>query len=472
MPLFSSNSVLEIDGTIRTDVVLSGMPAAGGRTLHRALAADLDDVRVTSGPDVAHGAPVGLFLIDPVAIAGDDDVRLLSELRSHAAAVALVCTKIDAFWDWPDALYPSRELLDPDRRLPVFAVTAAGALAGARSHSGLPDLVEWIRQQWAVGAESLQSLESDSLAQNAIDEVRAEIRADDSAVIARRRESIVARRDRGRTDRLHAVRVASGQLRAQQLAEIHADSRSFTNIVGQEVDRIRGRGNGFEVWFRDELGRRYALARQRLAEELAAGEGVATAGLDEAPHQLDTSAPAPPLRSPRCRPVPPTAVRREDLMVVVLGASAGLGLGRLVVLPMAAVDTLKWVSMPLSLLLGFVVAAVVVRERRLGALRGRLRGWALDGVTELRMALEQEVVGAIGAAESTLAGRIGRHYERRSRSIAEQAADLDSSLAAAHRQRADAEERLAELLAARRVADSRRAGDSDSAEPMQRSPAS
>jgi hypothetical protein len=432
-------------------VVLAGELGADSAALRQALAGELGGISVGRRAAVDALSAVGLFLIDPVAVVDAEDVRRLTELRSHAAAVALVCTRIDAFWDWPDALYASRELLDPDRRLPVFAVTAAGALDGDHGASGLPDLVAWIREQLSADAESLQRLASDSKTQAAIDSVRAEIRADESAGIARERELMVGRRDRGRIDRLHAVRVAAGRLRADLLAAVHSDSRAFGEAVAREVDRMRGRSDGFELWFRGQVERRAARVRRNLAHELAAWEGIALAGLEDASAAADADPLDMRSRPLPCRPVPTTAIRREDLMVVMLGASAGLGLGRLVVAPMAAVDTLQWVSMPLSLLLGFLVAGIVVRERRLAAARARLRGWAQDAVAELRAVLEQEVVAAIGAAESTLAGRIGRHYERRSRAIAEQVAQLDRSLGDARRRRADAEERLVELLKTRRA---------------------
>ncbi|WP_018178201.1 hypothetical protein [Jongsikchunia kroppenstedtii] len=436
---------------LRAGVMLAGVSGAGGGLLRRALTADLADLRVPCGADGGAMSAVGLFLIDPVAVADAEDRRVLTELRSQAAAVALVCTKIDAFWDWPDTLYASRELLDPDHRLPVFAVTAAGALAGDRDASGLPDLVAWIREQLSADAVSLRALAADSVTQAAIDDARDAISEDDSAALARRRTQIAARRDRGRTDRLHAVRVAAGQRRAQLLAEVHTESRAFAEAAGHRTDRIRSRGDGFEEWFRHQLDQRAASVRRRLIDELDAWEAVATAGFGEAA-QESPGADGPPRAMP-CRPVPTSGVRREDLMMIVLGASAGLGLGRLAVAPMAAVDTLQWVSMPLSLLLGFVVAGVVVRERRLAALRGRLRSWAQDAVAEWRAVLEQEVVAAIGSAESALTGRIGRYYERRSRSTADQVAEVEGLLSDSRRRRADAEARLAELLAVRHAAE-------------------
>ncbi|WP_128646700.1 hypothetical protein [Rhodococcus sp. BS-15] len=72
---------------------------------------------------------------------------------------------------------------------------------------------------------------------------------------------------------------------------------------------------------------------------------------------------------------PPRRRGIEDAIMIVVGASAGVGLGRLVVSPMALVPAWAVANTVITLVLGGVLAWWLTRSRALVADRAHLRGW-------------------------------------------------------------------------------------------------
>ena len=99
-----------------------------------------------------------VLVIDPAsAVVDDEDVAALRELTSVVGHVALVCGRIESFWDWPRIVREYRSELDPAGALPVFAVSAAAALAvlDEIDNSNLVDHVAAVGKSIATGVEAL-----------------------------------------------------------------------------------------------------------------------------------------------------------------------------------------------------------------------------------------------------------------------------------------------------------------------------
>jgi hypothetical protein len=94
--------------------------------------------------------------------------------------------------------------------------------------------------------------------------------------------------------------------------------------------------------------------------------------------------------------------------MVALGASAGVGLGRLLVAPFSLVPALEVASVPVTLLLGGGAAAWVVRARRQLADRAHIRQWIADALVNVKAQLEQRVATALVEAEAVLADHVVR----------------------------------------------------------------
>ncbi|MGU3291533.1 hypothetical protein [Williamsia sp. M5A3_1d] len=359
-------------------------------------------------------ARVGLLVIDPSSVVGDEEAALFTRLRSVATTVAVVCTKVDAFWDWPTNARASRAVLDPTGRWPVFAVSGAAAVAGAVDESGVDELIGWIRQSPPVAPHDTAGDARVARRRSATD-------------LAATRARLVRGRDRGRADRLAALRSGLASIRARAIADLNAGVR---DIGAASRDTVAGLRDDDVAAHAEWVGTAVTHLRDRLdarvRTELDQIRAVALLGIEPV---------APVAPAPRRPPVTlrPRAERRrgaEDALMVLVGASGGATLGRLVVTPFAQVHTLQWITVPVALVIGVAMAIGVVRLRRVAALRTAVRTWTTEAVGEARAAIEHDLLDRITAAEPVIAGQVSRHYERRARLVAEQVAAIDTEMRA------------------------------------------
>ncbi|AZG46363.1 hypothetical protein [Gordonia insulae] len=391
---------------------------------------------------------IALMVLDPTSSIDDEERRCVDELRSRFGIVALVGSKIDAFWEWPRILRAHRGLLDPREELPVFAVSSIAALSGAADESGVPAVLDWVREHLAAPADVRRERARVAAALGALEHTEhGLIRATDPDAgndlieqLTRRRRTLLETRDRGRADRLAAARAGFARTRGESLAEVAAGMRGIAAAATARSSSVTaGSVEDYARWLTGETvalrGRVDASTDERIEEVRAATlSGIDVAATDTPPpadpdlvvHGADEAAVDPPFG----RALPARRGGGEDALLVLIGASTGLGIGRLIVAPMASVQTLQWVSMPLTLLLGVVVAALVIRIRRTAALRADLRGWTNDALGETRGRLDHRVGLRIAAAEPHLASQVNRFYERRARQAAAEVADLDERLRA------------------------------------------
>ncbi|CAM3332913.1 hypothetical protein [Tsukamurella hominis] len=112
------------------------------------------------------------------------------------------------------------------------------------------------------------------------------------------------------------------------------------------------------------------------------------------------------------RPDPPDAPayrrRPEDFAVLILGASAGLGIGRAVAAPLEALGALRWLALPISLAVGLAAAVWLLRVRRRSAARADRRNRADAAAARFRQRVEAELAAALVAAEADAALRLAR----------------------------------------------------------------
>ncbi|MET9327225.1 hypothetical protein [Tsukamurella sp. NPDC003166] len=113
---------------------------------------------------------------------------------------------------------------------------------------------------------------------------------------------------------------------------------------------------------------------------------------------------------PRADPPAAPARRRgpEDAAVLVLGASAGLGIGRAVAAPLDVLGGARWLALPISLAVGLAAAVWLLRVRRRTAARSERRNRADAASAVFRQRVEVELTAALVAAEADAALRIAR----------------------------------------------------------------
>ncbi|MFW0788247.1 hypothetical protein [Gordonia sp. CPCC 205333] len=402
------------DGSTATEL------AAACRRLDTAL-----DVAVGGADDIGE-----VMTVVVVVDAGCDNSGAMrtpmTRLLRSVGRVALVCNKIDAFWRWPQMLADYRERLDPYHLCPLFAVAVD---APGDPTSGVEELVDWLHTQSATsgGDTYLRSRATATVAAlSAVVADYADTGDAQAVALRRRRAALVADRDRGRADRLAGMRVGliacrgSTAGRAQsRLRALSAQALARTETLSTQQD-ARGVGD----WLTGEVSRCELTEIAGLRASTARLTAVALLGIDT--RQRRVLPVLGPAASGRALP----AVRRgaDDALVMVFGASTGLGSGRLVATQLVDAGLAGWASMTATVVVGLAMALWVVRTRRQGALRAAMRSWVADTCADARTRIEQAIFVITNDVEPMVVAAISRHYEREGRRAAQAVAEIDGRL--------------------------------------------
>ncbi len=193
-----------------------------------------------------------------------------------------------------------------------------------------------------------------------------------------------------RADRSAYLRSTVARIRATLLA---ASAEGFRRPEEeQEGDDVRGRLTAVV----EDLER-------ALHHRLRAAYRGTFAGWPDAPEPA-----VPELPRPDSPEEPPRRRRPEDVAVLVLGASAGLGIGRAVAAPLEALGVLRWLALPISLAVGLAAALWLLRARRRATARADRRNRADAACAGFRQRVEFELAAALVAAEADAALRLAR----------------------------------------------------------------
>lgn len=408
----------------------------------------LVDELTALGPavDYVHDGPatVVLMVFEASAHLGRTELAVLESAARGSGRVVCALTGTDAHPDWRavherDVALLQRHApwLGPVTLLPVGTSLAAraravGGDAGAvlRLESGIVDLHEALTAALVPGPHAGRALRSAVVAEtrHLVVQAIAALRAgDDTGALRaeRARWSLRATTpadDGGLRAELQRARIDTAQAVA---AAVRAASAEFRDAI-ETVDPAHVPHLLDDV-VRDLHARVGTVVTERLAR---IGPG------DPEPAGPATVPPrsAPP--SPR-RPV-------EDRLTVLIGASAGAGLGRVAVSPLSLVPTLELATVPLSLLLGAAAAWWLVRVRRRLAERDRMRRWALEELVEVRAELEAVALERIVDAEARLGSALAVARTARLATARDRIAALDDEL------RRRAEDRAGQLAACER----------------------
>lgn len=492
----------------RPTVVLVGAPGRGRRELLAALLgrddvavehATHDDLGVplleeldllvpARGPDPwswpVDGATAALVLADAAAPLGAEELEALTRAAGRVDTVVFALTRIEAHRGWRTVLEADRTLVAKHvPRLagaPWFPVSAelarrAGtatpeAAETLRRRSGLAALQRELhrlvarRRRMLAEANALRLLAAglDGVAARA-DATRSALRAPADGVgdLARRRDELLAaraalRRDhhtRWRAD-LAAARVAAADDLAARVRALGTAMRGRIDDADRDGLAAIPRDLAAEVETLaaavvEGLGTRLrALVAATLADLVPAGELPSLRVADLGVTDLAEPGLVPP---PRTRPA-------EDRLLVVAGASGGLGLSRLALLPLLAVPmapvALGAALVPVSVGLGLGAAGWVARARRLAADRAHLRQWTAEALAEVRGDLDRVLADALITTEREVTLALDAALEHRAR-------DLDGALAAAERavRHAGADRTAADRAAAHTAAEAREGRD-------------
>ncbi|MGK8521113.1 hypothetical protein ACRS6B_05920 [Nocardia asteroides] len=356
---------------------------------------------------------VVLILLDAGTIIGADTLAVINRLRANGTRLLLAMNGIHAYQDWRAVRARDLELLAAQGAadldiVPVSARLAAAARtagdAGLLDRSGLGALHARLTAAAAADGDRSGAVLARVLAdtrQRVIEQVAALRSGAESARLREQRAVLLAGRDGGRATAMSALRGQLHLARVDLMADIGARIRATHTAARAELDRSR------PADFDD-----YPARLQHTVTELTGDlDHVIDQRLAELAARLESEDTGVPTRrrdpAPRVGPDPQPRHRGvEDHLMIALGASAGVGLGRLLVAPFSLVPALDVASVPVTLLLGGGVAAWVVRARGQLADRAHIRQWVANALVNVKAQLEQRVATALVEAETVLADHV------------------------------------------------------------------
>ncbi|MFI6311613.1 hypothetical protein ACIBEK_16030 [Nocardia fusca] len=442
--------------------LLRTMPVSGGAAGVRLIGADdantalLRTELIRIEPRIELGAPtadprvsaapgsVVLLILDAGVVIGAAELDTVRRLCTEGARVLLVLNGTDAHKDWQLVRDRSAELLAAAALdceiVPVSARLALAARTGADStlldRSGLAALhtrlVALTTDTATAGARRAAALaQVVAGTRERIVQEEAQLRSGTEVELLRaERARLLADRDGGRAVAVSTLRAQINLARVDLLTQVGSRVRALHAEARAELDSM------------DRAGRRQFPERLRQA----VGQLTGTVDLDIAARLTELRAraaaahpasvpPAAETPAPRYEPAPtlgpdpqPRRGGVEDHLMIVLGASAGVGLGRLMVSPLALVPALDAASVPVTLLLGAGAAAWVVRARRQLADRDHLRHWVADAVANVKAQLEQRAVTALVETESDLSDEMVRAAAAGMVEVDRRVAELEAAL--------------------------------------------
>ncbi|WP_245663923.1 hypothetical protein [Nocardia arthritidis] len=376
--------------------------------------ADAGAATETTAPAGAAPPAVALILLDAGSIIGADVLEVIARLRADGTRLLLAMNGIHAYQDWRAVRGRNLELLAAQGSaeldiVPVSARLAAAARtagdAGLLDRSGLGALHAQLTAAAAAGGDRRGAVTARVLAdtrQRVAEQVATLRSGAEPARLREERAILLAGRDGGRATAMSTLRGQLHLARVDLMTEIGASIRALHTAVRAELDRLRPA----------ELAGYPARLQQAVTDMTGALDHVIDLRLAELSARIDSTDGAPTRRrdpAPRVGPDPePRHKGVEDHLMVALGASAGVGLGRLLVAPFSLVPALDVASVPVTLLLGGGAAAWVVRARRQLADRAHIRQWIADALVNVKAQLEQRVATALVEAEAVLADHVVR----------------------------------------------------------------
>ncbi len=361
--------------------------------------------------ELAGGA--GVLALDLSTSVGEEERLLLAGLAGRGGPLALAGVGAGLDPDWPVRLAAARAVLDPHARLPVFAICLEAARAGGTGDGGVAALAQWCADPGTPEPGTRPVV----------------VPAGRAVAAAAASANPPLDPAHGRAERIAGARAGLAQVRAATAADLRAGAAELARAADEAVVRLGGPGRAdFADWLATALTGYVEQAERRLSTGLDRVRGAALLGLPPDGADPDGAVAGPgggsggawaedgvsaepvPLRPGPRRPV------AEDGVLLALGASAGLGLGRMLVAPLIAWAGLGAAGTVLTVLAGLAVAAGVVAVRRSAAEVAALRRGAAEAVAGTRGVLENAAAARIGAAEA----RLSRELWNRTRLVSVQ----------------------------------------------------
>ncbi|MGX1805033.1 hypothetical protein ACWIGI_04905 [Nocardia sp. NPDC055321] len=378
---------------------------------------------VVRGAGGVEGRPVAVacVVLEAGAPVGRETLGTVRALRAAGTRIVFALEGFAAHAEWRAVLEGDARVLAAGAAVEIVPVSARlAALARANGDAALADRsglgllhARLVAAAGAGAAEDQVALVRARVLEQTRERIGCELAklrdGGDVAALRAERAALLAIGDGGRGPAMSMLRNRLHLARVDLVHEVGVRVRGVHTAARAEIDRLpRARQPGYPGVLQaavEKITREIDRAvRMRLAELADLVErSVGIAGATPAAAAPDTPGVERDVRRPRVGPGPDPRCRGvEDHLMIALGASAGFGLGRLMMAPLALWEALEYGIVPVGLFLGAAVAAWVVRARRELADRAHLGQWAADVLVNVKAQLEQRVATALVEAEERL----------------------------------------------------------------------
>ncbi|KAA5836310.1 dynamin family protein [Saccharopolyspora hirsuta] len=447
----------------------------------------LDEVHGELAMEAAASATALLFVVDASAPFTRGELEFLQKAGERVETVVFALAKTDQYRGWRQVLEEDRKLLVEHAprfaEVPIFPVSARlqemaakapseQAAEMLREKSGIAELRSELER--LIGGRSNMLGEANTMRalSTVLGEQVVKLEAEKRALTVGEdeAESLRARRDELTASRRSSTRGWQVKLRGEVQRTRVETSHEVTRQVREVQNWFRRAIDSADRQQLAELPRQVDVALQMASTRVAAALSARLAGvaeqslkelfsaeeLDVIRSQFARGAQAPiALRPPDKRP--PTA---EDKLLVFMGVSGGLGVGRAAAMPLAGlgIAALNPVVLPVTIVLGLGAGWWMARTRKHAADKQHMKQWLTEAIADARSALDQLVAEQLIEAEQQLSLALDDALTRRIEAIEAELREVDKALkmdaAERSRQLQTVNRRLAEATTGRERAES------------------
>lgn len=473
---------VEVDGPVGLleKISIVDTPGVGG----------LNSVHGELAMEAAASGTALLFVVDASAPLTVGELTFLQNVGDRVETVIFALSKVDQYRGWRQVLEANQGLLrDHAPRFgdatfyPVSArmyemaakapnPEAAGML---RDRSGLPELAEAMQELVIGKAAMLAEANTMRAITTSLDEIRVQLAAearalttgaDEAKVLRERKEELSAQRKSSTRGWQVKLRSEIQRTRIENTHEVSREMRDMQTWFRQAIDaadrdvlaglpgqvdaalQLVSRRISYSVGLRLNKVGETVLIDLFSRDELAVLQAqYARAG-------------QPPvvLRSPEKRPG-----TSEDKLMIMMGISGGVGLGKLATLPLgffgaAAAGTLGVIVAPVTIVLGLGAGWWIARTRKHAQEKQHMKTWLSDAIADARSTLDQMVADQLIQAEQELSLALDDALGRRIGAIEEELREVDKAMRLGATERSKrlqvVNKQLAEVESGKETADS------------------
>ncbi|ALG14358.1 dynamin family protein [Kibdelosporangium phytohabitans] len=454
---------VEVDGPVDLldKISIVDTPGVGG----------LDSVHGELALEAAASATALLFVVDASAPFTVGELNFLRNVGDRVETVLFTLSKVDQFRGWRQVLAANQELLR--EHAPRFAdaefhpVSARMAeMAGKapneqaadmlKEKSGLSALAGALQELVIGKAAMLAEANTMRALTTALEEVKVKLTGESRALTTGADEvkALKARKEELAVQRKSATRgwqvKMRGEIQRARMENTHEVSREMRDMQTWFRQQIDAADKDALASLSGQVDAALQLVSRRVSTSVGArlnkiGENVLT-GLFSADELAILQAqyaragqPPVVLRSPEKRPG-----TSEDKLMVMMGISGGVGLGKLATLPLglfgaAAAGTLGVIVAPVTIILGLGAGWWISKTRRHAQDKQHMKTWLTDAIADARSTLDQMVADQLIQAEQELSLALDDALGRRITGIETELREVDKAM------RLDATERSKRL---------------------------